>query len=56
MGQITGRKENKMNELRWYRISADGGETWTSQILTDTEASREREEYGYIVEMEERPV
>jgi len=56
VGQITARKENKMNNLRWYRISADGGETWTSQILTEAEANREREEYGYIVEMEERPV
>ena len=33
----------------WYNISADGGETWTTQYITKDEAKRERQE-GYIVE------
>ena len=32
----------------WYNISADGGETWTTQYITEDEAERERKE-GYIV-------
>lgn len=33
----------------WYNISADGGETWTTQYITEDEAKRERHD-GYIVE------
>mgnify|MGYP003571564999 CR=1 FL=1 len=37
----------------WYNISADGGETWTTQYLTEIEAENERQA-GYIVEPERR--
>lgn len=43
-----------MKGYDWYKISADGGETWTTQYITEDEAERERKE-GYIVERERRP-
>lgn len=33
-----------------YRVSADEGETWTEQWLTETEAREEVERYGYLCE------
>ncbi len=33
---------------KWYNISGDGGDTWTSQYLTDEEAEQGRKD-GYIV-------
>jgi len=53
VGQITGRKEVEMKGYAWYNISADGGETWTTQYLTTDEAENERKA-GYIVEPERK--
>ena len=36
----------------WYYISADGGETWTTQYLTAADVEEARHE-GYIVKKEE---
>lgn len=33
-----------------YRVSADGGQTWTEQFLTEDEAQEEIERYGYLCE------
>lgn len=38
----------------WYNISADGGETWTTQYMTEAEANSARQD-GYIVKKEGRP-
>lgn len=42
-----------MKGYDWYNISADGGETWTTQYLTAPEAEEAMRE-GYIVKKEER--
>ena len=34
--------------MKWYYISADGGNTWTAQYMTEKEANDERQK-GYIV-------
>lgn len=37
-------------KLQLYRISADGGKTWTEQWLTAAEAAEHRERYHFICE------
>ena len=37
-----------MKGYGWYNISADGGDSWTTQYLTEEEAEAERQD-GYIV-------
>lgn len=39
----------------WYDISADGGETWTTQYLTESEAKDERAQ-GHIVLQRKYPL
>ena len=44
-----GRLRFSLSEYRtWYRISADGGESWTEQWLTDKEAADHLAE-GYLI-------
>lgn len=38
-------------KLRLYRISADGGDTWSEQYLTAAESAELRELYHYICEL-----
>lgn len=35
--------------MRLYRISADGGSTWTEQWLTDEEANEEGKHYVCVL-------
>lgn len=35
-------------ELKLYSVSADGGETWTEQWLTATEAKEQIIKYGFL--------
>ena len=42
-----------MNTWKWYNISADNGETWTTQLLTQEEAEEQKRE-GYIVTPDSR--
>ena len=37
-----------MSKNNWYGISADNGESWTFQLLNQTEAEEEKRS-GYIV-------
>lgn len=37
--------------LKLYRVSADNGETWTEQWLTENEAQESIEKYGMICEL-----
>ena len=34
-----------LNELKYWAISADGGETWTLQWMTTSEALEQEEKY-----------
>lgn len=40
---------DKIITLCLYDISADGGNSWSTQWLTETEATNEKEMYGHIV-------
>lgn len=35
--------------MHLYEISADGGQTWTKQWLTDNELAEMLNQYGYLI-------
>lgn len=43
--------EQFIGKQKWYHISADGGKTWTKQLLTEEEAVEESEKYGHLCEL-----
>mgnify|MGYP004504296707 CR=1 FL=1 len=43
-----------IGKYKWYRISADGGKTWTEQLLTKAEAIAESEKYDHLCNLIER--